>query len=77
MQPDRRLLRRVGRPRWPIRRRCCSHDVAAVARLPVEIALVGGDGDLAGMLDDQFAARHEHLVEGQRADVGAACGPSE
>ena len=36
----------------------------------VEVALVGYDDDAAGMLDDDLAARHQHLVEGQRCDVG-------
>ena len=44
-------------------------------RIPVEITLVGSNGDLVGVLDDDLAAGYQNLVERQRADVGSASGP--
>ena len=43
--------------------------------MAVEITLIGHHGDAAGMLDDDLAARHEDLVEGQRCDVGPSRRP--
>ena len=40
--------------------------------LTIEITLVGGDGDGAGLLDDHLAVRHQHLIEGQWRDIGSA-----
>jgi len=39
-------------------------------RAAVEVTLVGGNVDLAGVVDDDLAPRHQHLVERQRCDVG-------
>jgi hypothetical protein len=44
-------------------------------RMPVEVALVGGHGDAVRLLDDDLASRHQHLVERQRRDIGAARSP--
>ncbi len=40
--------------------------------MAIEVSLIGGDRHGAGMLDDDLAARYQHLVEGQWGDVGSA-----